>query len=91
MTTATTFAARTDLLCKIDARLARLLDRRAGLIQEFAAIRSVIETRHRRGELATDGISDLQIYYKGIRKIDEEAAKLLLEASQTLSGRPSGE
>ena len=91
MTAAAIFAAGTDLLCKITDRLDRLQGRRAGLIQEFAAIRSVIETRHRRSELATDVISDLQIYYKGIRKIDEEAAKLLLETSQTLSGRPSGE
>lgn len=90
MTAATIFAAGTDLLCNTIDRLDRLQGRRTDLIQEFAAIRNAIETRHRRGELATYVISDLQIYCNSIRNIDEEATKLLLEALQIFS-RPSGE
>lgn len=90
MSVAEAFAARTDLLRGIIDRLDRLQGRRANLIEEFAAIRNAIEIRHRKGELAASVISELSTYYNNIRKVDEEATKLLLEASQILSEGYSG-
>ena len=86
MSVAEAFAARTDRLRGIIDRLDRLQGRRANLIEEFAAI----EIRHRKGELAASVISELSTYYNNIRKVDEEATKLLLEASQILSEGSSG-
>lgn len=89
MSAAETFAARPDLLRNISDRLDRLQGRCASTIEEFAATRNAIEIRHRRGEFATSFTSDLSTCCNSIRDLDEEIAKLVLEALQILSGGSS--